>query len=94
MIVWFSAVTTKPVRRAQSVESPGRTSSDDVVRLVDYGLASAGLAGSTVAKLASDADQHTARATELFAVTLALLPDLDANEDLRLCRLKLGAGTG
>ena len=72
------------VRRAQSVESPGRTSSDDVVRLVDYGLASAGLAGSTVAKLASDADQHTARATELFAVTLALLPDLDANEDLRL----------
>ena len=72
------------VRRSESVESAGRTSSDDVVRLVDQGLAGAGLAGSTVAKLASDADQHTARATELFAVTLALLPDLDANEDLRL----------
>ena len=72
------------VRRAESIEAAGRTSSDDVVRLVDHGLASAGLAGSTVAKLASDADQHTARATELFAVTLALLPDLDANEDLRL----------
>ena len=72
------------VRRSESIEAAGRTSSDDVVRLVDHGLASAGLAGSTVAKLASDADQHTARATELFAVTLALLPDLDANEDLRL----------
>lgn len=72
------------VRRAESIEAAGRTSSDDVVRLVGHGLASAGLAGSTVAKLASDADQHTARATELFAVTLALLPDLDANEDLRL----------
>ena len=72
------------VRRSESIEAAGRTSSDDVVRLVDHGLASAGLAGSTVAKLASDADQHTARATELFAVTLALLPGLDANEDLRL----------
>ncbi len=72
------------VRRAESVEAAGRTSSDDVLRLVDHQLAGAALAGSAVAKLASDADQHTARATELFAVTLALLPDLDANEDLRL----------
>lgn len=72
------------VRRSESIEAAGRTSSEDVVRLVDHGLARAGLAGSDVAKLASDADQHTARATELFAVTLALLPGLDANEDLRL----------
>jgi len=72
------------VRRSESIEVAGRTSSDDVVRLVGHGLASAGIAGAKVAKLASDADQHTARATELFAVTLALLPGLDANEDLRL----------
>lgn len=72
------------VRRSESIEAAGRTSSDDAVRLVDHGLASAGLAGASVAKLASDADQHTARATELFAVTLALMPGLDANEDLRL----------
>jgi len=72
------------VRRAQSVEAPGRVSADDAVRLVEHGLTSAGLDGASVAKLASDADQHTARATELFAVTLALTPDLDANEDFRL----------
>ena len=72
------------VRRAASIEAAGRTSSDDAVRLVNHGLASAGFAGATIAKLATDADQHTARATELFAVTLALMPGLDANEDLRL----------
>ena len=72
------------VRRAASIEDAGRTSSDDAARLVNHGLASAGLAGATIAKLATDADQHTARATELFAVTLALMPGLDANEDLRL----------
>ena len=72
------------VRRAASIEDAGRTSSEDAVRLVNHGLASAGFAGATIAKLATDADQHTARATELFAVTLALMPGLDANEDLRL----------
>ena len=78
------------VRRAESIEAAGRTSSDDAVRLVNHGLASAGLAGATIAKLATDADQHTARATELFAVTLALMPDLDANEDLRLAGTIVG----
>lgn len=72
------------VRRSTSIEAAGRTSSDDAVRLVGHGLSSSGLAGTAVGKLASDADQHTARATELFAVTLALLPSLDATEDLRL----------
>ena len=72
------------VRREASIEDAGRTSSDDAVRLVNHGLASAGFAGATIAKLSTDADQHTARATELFAVTLALMPGLDANEDLRL----------
>ena len=71
-------------RRSQSVESPGRTSSEETVALAKVGLGRAGLAGGAVAKLASDADQHSARATELFAVTLALLPDLDANEDFCL----------
>ena len=72
------------VRRSASIEAAGRTSSDDAVRLVNHGLASAGIVGATVGKLATDADQHTARATELFSVTLALMPGLDAVEDLRL----------
>jgi len=72
------------VHRSPSLESAGRTATDDAVRLVDHVLAQAALTGSTIAGLASDADQHTARATELFAVTLASMPDLDPNEDLRL----------
>ncbi len=72
------------VRRSQSVDTPGRTASDDAERLVEHSLASARLDGVAIAKLACDADQHTPRATELFAVTIALLPGLDATEDLRL----------
>jgi hypothetical protein len=72
------------VRRSQSIDTPGRTASDDATRLVAHSLATARLAGDAIAKLACDADQHTPRATELFAVTLALLPGLDATEDLRL----------
>ena len=72
------------VRRESSVDLPGRTSSEDALRLVRHSLSGAGLQGAEVAKLASDADQHTPRATELFAVTLELLPALDATEDLRL----------
>ncbi len=71
-------------RRPQSIEAAGRTVTEDTVALARRGLAAAGLSGDAVATLASDADQHTPRATELFAVTLALTPDLDANEDVRL----------
>lgn len=78
------------VRRTGSIETAGRTSSEALVQLVDHSLASADLDGAAISKLASDADQHSARATELFATTLARLPDLDANEDLRLA----GAITG
>ena len=40
--------------------------------------------------LVCDADQHTARGTELFGATLPLVPQLDASEDMRL----LGTVTG
>ncbi len=78
------------VRRAASIDAVGRTATADTVQLVERSLAAAGVQGASVAALASDADQHTARATELFAVTLALVPGLDAQEDLRLA----GAVTG
>ena len=71
-------------RRAQSIEAPGRAASEETVALARRCLAAAGFAGEAVATIASDADQHTARATELFAVTLALTPELDANDDFRL----------
>jgi hypothetical protein len=34
--------------------------------------------------LVCDADQHSPRGTELFGATLALLPHLEVNEDMRL----------
>ena len=71
-------------RRIQSIEAPGRAASEETVALARRCLAAAGFAGEAVATIASDADQHTARATELFAVTLALTPELDANDDFRL----------
>jgi hypothetical protein len=72
------------VRRTASIEAAGRVSSDDLVQVIDLSLAAAGLDSQAVANLSCDADQHTGRATELFAMTLARLPELDANEDLRL----------
>jgi hypothetical protein len=78
------------LRRATSIDAPGRTATAETVRLVERCLAAAGVQGAVIAALASDADRHTARATELFAVTLALLPGLDALEDVRLA----GAVTG
>ncbi len=72
------------VRRTTSIEAAGRVSSDDLVQVMDLSLAAAGLDSRAVANLSCDADQHTGRATELFAMTLARLPELDANENLRL----------
>ncbi len=71
-------------RRAADIDAPGRVVADDTRALASRALAQAGAAPGSVASLACDADQHTARATELFAVTLDLLPDLDAADDLRL----------
>lgn len=71
-------------RRVADIDAPGRVTADDALALVRQVLAHANATPESVAALASDADQHTARATELFAVTLDLLPALDAGDDLRL----------
>ena len=78
------------LRRDKSIEAPGRVSSD----LLQHGCAQAFTASqidaAQVKALVCDADQHTARSTELFGATLALLPDLDPSEDMRV----LGTVTG
>ncbi|GAA0751253.1 hypothetical protein LRH25_14440 [Ideonella azotifigens] len=77
------------LRRDQSVDLPGRTQADQAQRAAEAALAPAGTP-PPVATLVSDSDQHTARATELFAVSLAQLPHLDPGSDMRL----LGTLTG
>jgi hypothetical protein len=42
------------------------------------------LGADAVGALVCDADQHTARGAELYGGALALLPQLDGTEDLRL----------
>lgn len=56
-------------------------SAEGTARLIADLLASAGLPAEDVAGLASDGDQHSGRAKELFGALLAALPHLDAVQD-------------
>ena len=77
-------------QRDKSVEAAGRISSSVLADLAQQAIAVSRLPPAEIAMLVCDADQHTRRGTELFGVTLELLPHLDAAEDLRLS----GAMTG
>lgn len=77
-------------QRDKSVEAAGRISSSVLADLAQQAITVSRLPPAEIAMLVCDADQHTRRGTELFGVTLELLPHLDAAEDLRLS----GALTG
>ncbi len=72
------------MRRDKSVEAAGRVSSECLQRTAADALAASRVAAANVAALVCDADQHSPRGTELFGATLALLPQLDPTEDMRL----------
>ncbi len=76
--------------RDKPVDGPGKVSSAVLETVAGHALEAAGVAAAEVATLCSDADQHTARATELFGAMLSLLPHLDAVEDTRLAGPMLG----
>lgn len=78
------------LRRDKSIDAPGRTAADVAKQAVAQALTVAGAGAAEAAGLCCDADRHSARATELFATTVELLPDLDPIEDMRL----LGAVQG
>ena len=78
------------LRRDKSIEAAGKVSSELLLQGCSQALAAAQLDAADVQSLVCDADQHTARSTELFGSTLALLPALDPTEDMRL----LGTVTG
>ncbi|MFT3721057.1 hypothetical protein [Pseudorhodoferax sp.] len=77
-------------RRDKSVDAAGRTSADLAAELLRQALAAARLAPDAVAGLADDADQHSARAPELYGAMVAQLPHLDAAEDHRMAGHLLG----
>lgn len=70
--------------REQSVDAPGRTRARELTQAVDELLSRQQQAAEQICALVTDSDQHTARATELFAVSLGRLPQLDPAEDMRL----------
>jgi hypothetical protein len=77
-------------QRDKPVDAAGKVSSALLENLAGQALEVAGVAAAEVAALCSDADQHTGRATELFGALLAVLPHLDAAEDVRLLGPVLG----
>jgi len=78
------------LRRDKSIEAPGKVSSDLVLHGCTQAFTASQIDAAQVKALVCDADQHTARSTELFGATLALLPELDPSEDMRV----LGTVTG
>ena len=78
------ACRVQAVRREQSIDAPGRTRARELSQAVESLLTQSAQAPEALCALMSDSDQHTARATELFAVSLSRLPQLEPAEDMRL----------
>ncbi len=72
------------LRRDKSIEEPGKVSSELLQHGCTQAFAASRIEPTEVKALVCDADQHTARSTELFGATLALLPELDPTEDMRV----------
>jgi hypothetical protein len=71
-------------RRDKSIEADGRVNGGCLKHTVEQALQAARLDPPAVSALVCDADQHTARSTELFDTTLNLLPHLTPTDDMRL----------
>lgn len=72
------------MQRDKSVEDTGRITSATLAEVATQAVSASQVLAADMAALACDADQHTARGTELFGMTLQLLPQLDAVEDMRV----------
>jgi hypothetical protein len=71
------------MRRDKSIEAAGRVSSDQVQQALTQALAASRVPAADIGALVCDADQHSARGTELFGATLSALAHLDPTEDMR-----------
>jgi hypothetical protein len=72
------------VLRDKSIDAPGRVDGATALLTMQQALATSRLGAAAIAKLVSDADQHTPRSAELHTSAQELLPQLDSGEDLRL----------
>lgn len=79
------------VLRDKSIDAPGRVDGATVLLTMQQALATSRLGAEAIAKLVSDADQHTPRTAELHTSAQELLPQLDSGEDLRLLGVVCGA---
>jgi hypothetical protein len=71
-------------RRDKSIDAAGKVQSQTLLSTIEQAQMASQLALDTVGALIGDADQHTPRGTELFGITLDVLPHLDPTEDMRL----------
>jgi hypothetical protein len=70
--------------RDKSIDAPGRVSHDLALQLCTAAIGAARLEPGAIGAVVNDADQHSPRGAELFGMTLARLPHLDASEDMRM----------
>jgi hypothetical protein len=92
------ALDLKPVRvhrpalarRGKGIEAGGRIDHTELGEALAQALTASQLEAAHIGGLVCDADQHSPRATELFGLSIASLPQLDPMEDMRL----LGKVTG
>jgi hypothetical protein len=78
------------VRRDKPIDAAGRPGHAELQQACEQALVAARVDAGQLAAVAADADQHTARATELFSTVLALAPQLDAGEDVSIHGAALG----
>jgi hypothetical protein len=77
-------------QRNKPVEACGKVDAQCLREALTQALRAAQLQAAQVASVVCDADQHSQRATELYSVTIADLPQLDPLDDMRV----LGKVTG
>ncbi len=78
--------------RDRSIEAPGSVSSQVLDDALQHALAAARLPAAEVAAVVADADNHSARATELFGTLLKTLPQIDPAEHLSMTGAVAGHG--
>lgn len=71
-------------QRDKSIDAAGKVQSHTLRATIEQAQRASQLPTEAIAALVADADQHTARGTELFGITLDVLPKLDPTEDMRL----------
>jgi len=71
-------------RRGKSIDASGKVDASTLAACIEAAQSASRIDFADVASLVCDGDQHTQRGTELFSITLDVVPALDPNDDMRL----------